>query len=62
MNENGAIGGLESEYIQKHHRHDPGENQCSSVLVKHINAPVHLVHLSLCIIYICMLHFYVLKL
>ncbi|CAN1189388.1 Abscisic acid receptor PYL9 [Linum perenne] len=42
---NGAAttNGLESEYIKRHHRHDPGELQCSSVLVKHIRAPIHLV-------------------
>ncbi|KAG0491807.1 hypothetical protein HPP92_004842 [Vanilla planifolia] len=34
---------MESEYIRKHHRHEPRENQCSSYLVKHIKAPVHLV-------------------
>ncbi|XP_010537116.1 PREDICTED: abscisic acid receptor PYL8-like isoform X3 [Tarenaya hassleriana] len=33
----------ESEYIRRHHRHEPKENQCSSTLVKHIKAPVHLV-------------------
>ncbi|KAL6972072.1 Abscisic acid receptor pyl3, partial [Sarracenia purpurea var. burkii] len=32
-----------AEYIRKHHRHHPAENQCSSALVKHIKAPVHLV-------------------
>ncbi|PWA37072.1 regulatory component of ABA receptor 1 [Artemisia annua] len=32
------------EYIKKHHRHDQiSDNQCTSVLVKHIKAPVHLV-------------------
>lgn len=41
--ENCGIGGVESEYIRRHHRHDPGDNQCSSALVKHIKAPVHLV-------------------
>lgn len=33
----------ESEYIRRHHKHELGENQCSSALVKHIRAPVHLV-------------------
>lgn len=56
--QNGAIGGLETEYIQKHHRHDPADNLCTSVLVKHIKAPVHLVNFPLsakkhiCIIYL----------
>lgn len=34
---------VESEFICRHHRHETGENQCSSALVKHIKAPVHLV-------------------
>ncbi|GFY95421.1 PYR1-like 10 [Actinidia rufa] len=34
---------MEIEYIRKHHRHHLTENQCSSALVKHIKAPVHLV-------------------
>ncbi|XP_062149157.1 abscisic acid receptor PYL8 [Alnus glutinosa] len=40
---NGGFSAVESEYIRRHHRHEPGENQCSSALVKHIKAPVHLV-------------------
>ncbi|XP_031096454.1 abscisic acid receptor PYL8 [Ipomoea triloba] len=36
-------GGVEREYITKHHRHAPAENQCSSFLIKHIRAPVNLV-------------------
>jgi abscisic acid receptor (PYR/PYL family) len=42
MNLNG-FSSVEREYIRNHHRHYPAENQCSSVLVKHIKAPVHLV-------------------
>ncbi|CAL1409718.1 unnamed protein product [Linum trigynum] len=38
-----GYGSVESEYIRRHHRHDPSEQQCSSVLIKHIKAPVHLV-------------------
>ena len=34
---------MEAEYIRRHHRHEPAENQCSSSLFKHIRAPVHLV-------------------
>ncbi|KAG6495530.1 abscisic acid receptor PYL8-like isoform X1 [Zingiber officinale] len=34
---------MEEEYVQRYHRHEPGDNQCSSTLVKHIRAPVHLV-------------------
>lgn len=43
MNANG-FSSIETEYIRKHHnKQQPGENQCSSALVKHIKAPVHLV-------------------
>ncbi|KAL9671690.1 hypothetical protein QQ045_009260 [Rhodiola kirilowii] len=42
--ENGAgCSRMEDEFIRRHHRHDVKENQCSSSLVKHIKAPVHLV-------------------
>ncbi|KAK1421442.1 hypothetical protein QVD17_23779 [Tagetes erecta] len=34
---------VEMEYIKKHHRHHISDNQCTSVLLKHIKAPVHLV-------------------
>nr|KJB39704.1 hypothetical protein B456_007G026100 [Gossypium raimondii] len=34
---------VEEEFIKKYHKHDVKENQCSSSLVKHIKAPVHLV-------------------
>ncbi|KAJ0772244.1 putative polyketide cyclase/dehydrase, START-like domain superfamily [Helianthus annuus] len=41
---NNNINSLESEYIKKHHRHENiADNQCTSVLLKHIKAPVHLV-------------------
>jgi abscisic acid receptor (PYR/PYL family) len=39
----GNMGGMESEYVRIHHRHEPAENQCTSALVKHIKAPVPLV-------------------
>ncbi|KNA07238.1 hypothetical protein SOVF_173650 [Spinacia oleracea] len=42
MNGNG-YSGVEEEYIRIHHKHEPADNQCSSVLIKHIKAPVHLV-------------------
>ncbi|KAA8520731.1 hypothetical protein F0562_014997 [Nyssa sinensis] len=29
--------------VRRHHKHDPKENQCTSVLVKHIKAPINLV-------------------
>ncbi|KAK7292791.1 hypothetical protein RJT34_15645 [Clitoria ternatea] len=34
---------IETQYIRRHHRHEPRENQCTSALVKHIKAPVHIV-------------------
>ncbi|XP_057508285.1 abscisic acid receptor PYL8-like isoform X2 [Actinidia eriantha] len=46
MNSNG-FSSTEIEYIRKHHRHHLTENQCSSVLVKHIKAPVHLGNLEI---------------
>ncbi|KFK26935.1 hypothetical protein AALP_AA8G312900 [Arabis alpina] len=33
----------EREYIRKHHKHQLVDHQCSSTLVKHIKAPVHIV-------------------
>lgn len=42
-NGNGRFSGVEWDYIRRHHRHEPADNQCSSALVKHIKAPVHLV-------------------
>lgn len=43
MNAGDAYGVVEAQYIWRHHRHQPKENQCTSALVKHIKAPVHLV-------------------
>ncbi|RRT82759.1 hypothetical protein B296_00000337 [Ensete ventricosum] len=34
---------MEAECVRRFHRHEPKENQCSSSVVKHIKAPVHLV-------------------
>ncbi|PKI76669.1 hypothetical protein CRG98_002978 [Punica granatum] len=34
---------VEAQYISRHHRHQPAPNQCTSALIKHIKAPVHLV-------------------
>ncbi|KAI3901304.1 hypothetical protein MKW92_024619 [Papaver armeniacum] len=43
MNGNGGISSMENEYIYRHHKHDGmRDNQCSSALVKHIKAPLHL--------------------
>ncbi|KAJ4884891.1 Abscisic acid receptor PYL9 [Raphanus sativus] len=41
----GRVSGGSAEFLQTrlNHIHDPKENQCSSVLIKHIKAPVHLV-------------------
>ena len=38
-----ANAGGETEYVRRLHRHAPDEHQCTSTLVKHIKAPVHLV-------------------
>ncbi|KAE7999378.1 hypothetical protein FH972_003816 [Carpinus fangiana] len=43
MNHGDAFNAREAEYIARHHRHQPRENQCTSALVKHIKAPAHLV-------------------
>lgn len=49
---------MEDEYIRRHHKHDVKENQCSSSLVKHIKAPVHLVFsVSVCV-FIYLFFFY----
>nr|POE51212.1 abscisic acid receptor pyl8 [Quercus suber] len=42
-NGDGGFSGVEWDYIRRHHRHELADNQCSSALVKHIKAPVHLV-------------------
>lgn len=46
-----VINGMETyperEFIRRHHKHELVENQCSSTLVKHIKAPVHIVSLFL---------------
>ncbi|BBG98362.1 regulatory components of ABA receptor 3 [Prunus dulcis] len=45
-NKNGGgtgFGGIVGEYIRRHHKHDPKDHQCTSTLVRHIKAPVHLV-------------------
>ncbi|KAA8516162.1 hypothetical protein F0562_019341 [Nyssa sinensis] len=34
---------METQYISRHHKHQPKQNQCTSVLVKHIKAPINLV-------------------
>ncbi|XWS37950.1 hypothetical protein CRYUN_Cryun19dG0089200 [Craigia yunnanensis] len=38
-----AAGMVAGEYIRRHHRHETGQNQCSSTLVKYIKAHVPLV-------------------
>ncbi|GMP60871.1 hypothetical protein CsSME_00023559 [Camellia sinensis var. sinensis] len=42
MNNANGFSCMETEYIRKHHKHQTVDNQCSSALVKHIKAPVHL--------------------
>ncbi|KAJ0565701.1 putative polyketide cyclase/dehydrase, START-like domain superfamily [Helianthus annuus] len=32
-----------AQYIRRHHRHNPGRQQCASAVVKHIKAPVDIV-------------------
>lgn len=39
----GCGDSMEAQYIRRHHRHEPRENQCTSALVRHVKAPVHLV-------------------
>ncbi|KAH6804629.1 regulatory components of ABA receptor 3 [Perilla frutescens var. frutescens] len=38
-----GFNGVGREYILKHHTHQIKDNQCTSFLIKHIKAPVHLV-------------------
>ncbi|KAF8032468.1 hypothetical protein BT93_D1392 [Corymbia citriodora subsp. variegata] len=38
-----ASGIMEAQYIRRHHRHEAGERQCTSVVIRRIKAPVHLV-------------------
>nr|KJB74713.1 hypothetical protein B456_012G003800 [Gossypium raimondii] len=40
----GSAGAVAAtEFVRRHHRHETGENQCSSAVVKRIKAPVPLV-------------------
>ncbi|KAJ6972504.1 abscisic acid receptor PYL3-like [Populus alba x Populus x berolinensis] len=43
MNGSDAYSATEAQYVRRHHKHEPRENQCTSALVKHIKAPAHLV-------------------
>ncbi|KAG8661931.1 abscisic acid receptor PYL8 [Manihot esculenta] len=38
-----AFSKMADDYIRRHHVHDVKDHQCSSSLVKHVKAPVHLV-------------------
>lgn len=38
-----GLGGVEREFITKHHKHEINDNQCSSFLIKHVKAPADLV-------------------
>jgi len=46
MNGSDAYSATEAQYVRRHHKHEPRENQCTSALVKHIKAPAHLVSFS----------------
>jgi hypothetical protein len=39
----GRTPAIDVESVRRLHRHELRENQCSSVLVKHIKAPIHFV-------------------
>ncbi|CAD5194151.1 abscisic acid receptor PYL3-like [Musa acuminata AAA Group] len=39
----GGCRPVAAEYMRRFHCHEPEENQCSSAILKHIKAPVHLV-------------------
>ncbi|GMN42939.1 hypothetical protein TIFTF001_012148 [Ficus carica] len=43
MNPGDSYGAMEVQYIRRHHKHQPRDNQCTSALVKHVKAPVQLV-------------------
>ncbi|GAB4826267.1 Abscisic acid receptor pyl8 [Ancistrocladus abbreviatus] len=43
MNGSGCGVGPQAEYVRRHHKHEMAENQCSSILIKHIKSPLHLV-------------------
>ncbi|XP_022984460.1 abscisic acid receptor PYL8-like isoform X2 [Cucurbita maxima] len=47
MSGNGGFSSLEKECIGRHHRHEPAENQCTSLLIKHIKAPLPLGNLEI---------------
>lgn len=53
MEANGTEMNQEREYIRRHHKHALLENQCRSTLVKHIQAPVHIVNLLLLLLLSC---------
>jgi len=54
---NGRFSNMEMEYIRRHHRQQPGHNQCASALVKHIRAPVPQVAFFL-LFFILFIYFY----
>lgn len=43
MNDDDACGVMEAQYIRRHHRHHPNDNQCTSAVFKNVRAPVPLV-------------------
>ncbi|KAG7028553.1 Abscisic acid receptor PYL9, partial [Cucurbita argyrosperma subsp. argyrosperma] len=46
MNDDDPCGVMDAQYIRRHHRHHPKENQCTSVVFKNVRAPVPLVSCS----------------
>ncbi|KAK4743504.1 hypothetical protein SAY87_001505 [Trapa incisa] len=38
-----ACMSMEAQYIRRHHRHQTSADQCTSVLIEHVRAPVHMV-------------------
>ncbi|CAN1189531.1 Abscisic acid receptor PYL3 [Linum perenne] len=45
-----AFSRIEDDYIRRHHRHQVQDHQCSSSLVKHIKAPLHLCEMVCCLL------------
>ncbi|KAG6597088.1 abscisic acid receptor PYL9-like [Cucurbita pepo subsp. pepo] len=43
MNDDDPCGVMDAQYIRRHHRHHPKENQCTSAVFKNVRAPVPLV-------------------
>lgn len=48
-----GLSEMEEQYIKKHHKHEIKENQCTSFLIEHIKAPVHLVKFNFIPFFFC---------